>query len=89
LNKKHPNYEHQYASDPYDYSPKSSSRFNQYTLQLLAMTSLILQYPRDDAKILIKASLERTSGIKHYYDDGHRIIAKSGMSIGSYGEKSS
>lgn len=51
------------------------------------MTTLILEYPREDAITIVKAAFERTSGVKHYHDDGHRIIGKSGMSLGSYGEK--
>jgi hypothetical protein len=50
------------------------------------MTSLVLDCERDDAKILIKAAFENTRGIKQYHDDGHRIIGKTGMGIGSYGE---
>jgi hypothetical protein len=50
------------------------------------MTSLVLSCSRNDAKILVKAAFERTRGIKQYHDDGHRIIGKSGMGIGSYGE---
>lgn len=51
------------------------------------MTSLVLEHDRDDAKTLVKAAFERTRGIKQYHDDGHRIVGKSGMGLGSYGEK--
>lgn len=50
------------------------------------MTSLVLQYPRQEARTLIKAAFENTRGIKQYHDDGHRIVGKTGMGIGSYGE---
>lgn len=51
------------------------------------MTSLVLQYPREEAKTIVKAAFENTRGIKQYHDDGHRIIGKTGMGIGSYGER--
>jgi len=51
------------------------------------MTSIILERERDDAKAIVKSAFERTRGIKQYHDDGHRIIGKSGMGIGSYGEQ--
>lgn len=51
------------------------------------MTSILLEYSREDAKTVIKSAFERTSGIKEYADDGHRIIGKTGMGIASYGEK--
>lgn len=46
----------------------------------------MLQYPREDAKTLVKTAFEDTRGIKEYHDDGHRIIGKTGISLGSYGE---
>jgi len=51
------------------------------------MTSLVLEYPREDAKTLVKAAFENTRGIKQYHDDGHRVIGKSGMGLSSYGEQ--
>lgn len=51
------------------------------------MTSIVLGCERDDAKTLVKAAFERTRGIKQYHDDGYRIVGKSGMRLGSYGEK--
>lgn len=50
------------------------------------MTSLILNCDRSDAKLMVKAAFERANGITQYYDDGHRIIGKSGTSFHSYGE---
>jgi len=51
------------------------------------MTSIVLDYSRENAKTLIKAAFENTNGIKQYHDDGHRIIGKSGMGFSSYGEQ--
>lgn len=55
------------------------------------MTAITLQYNRDDAKTLVKAAFERTEGIETYYDDGYRIIGKTGSRVGlvnsSYGER--
>lgn len=55
------------------------------------VTSLTLQYNREDAKTLVKAAFERTAGIETYYDDGYRIIGKTSSRIGvidsSYGER--
>lgn len=51
------------------------------------MTSLVLSYPRDDAKTLAKAAFENTRGIEQYHDDGHRVIGKTGMGLSSYGER--
>lgn len=51
------------------------------------MTSIVLEYPREDAKTLVKAAFENTKGIKEYNDDGHRIIGKTGMGLASYGEQ--
>lgn len=51
------------------------------------MTSLILDYSRENSVTLVKAAFENTQGIKQYHDDGHRIVGKSGMGIASYGEK--
>lgn len=51
------------------------------------MTSLVLSYPREDAKTLVKAAFENTRGIEQYHDDGHRVVGKSGMGLASYGER--
>ena len=51
------------------------------------MTSLVLSYPRDDAKTLVKAAFENTRGIEQYHDDGHRVVGKTGMGLSSYGER--
>jgi hypothetical protein len=51
------------------------------------MSSMNLNYSRDDAKTLIKIALENTDGIKTYYDNGIKITGKTGFSLGSYGEK--
>lgn len=50
------------------------------------MTTLVLECSREDAKALVKSAFEMTPGIKQYHDDGPRIVGKTGMSIGSYGE---
>lgn len=50
------------------------------------MTTISLNYTRDESKTLVKAAFERTSGIDTYFDDGHRIIGKTGSSFSSYGE---
>ncbi|MGB9965402.1 hypothetical protein [Halobacterium hubeiense] len=51
------------------------------------MTTLTLDYPREDARTIVKAAFENTRGIKQYNDDGHRVIGKSGMGLASYGEQ--
>ncbi|WP_222918756.1 hypothetical protein [Natrinema sp. SYSU A 869] len=51
------------------------------------MTSISLEYTRDDAKTLTKAAFERMHDIETYFDDGHRIIGKTGSNFRSYGEK--
>lgn len=51
------------------------------------MSSLNLEYPREDAKNLVKLAFENTRGIKTYNDNGLKIIGKTGASLGSYGEK--
>lgn len=50
------------------------------------MTTLVLECSREDAKTLVKSAFEITRGIKQYNDDGPRIVGKTGMSLGSYGE---
>jgi hypothetical protein len=51
------------------------------------MSSINLEYPREDAKNLVKLAFENTRGIKTYNDNGLKIIGKTGASLGSYGEK--
>lgn len=51
------------------------------------MPSLNLEYPRDDAKILVKLAFEDTRGIKNYYDAGDGIVGQTGANLVSYGEK--
>lgn len=51
------------------------------------MSSVNLDYPREDAKTLIKLAFEDTRGIKTYNDNGLKIVGKTGASLGSYGEK--
>ncbi|MDL0129061.1 hypothetical protein [Halobacterium salinarum] len=51
------------------------------------MTTLTLDYPREDTRTIVKAAFENTRGIKQYNDDGHRVIGKSGMGLASYGEQ--
>jgi hypothetical protein len=51
------------------------------------MSSLNLEYPREDAKTVIKLAFENTRGIKTYNDNGLKITGKTGASLGSYGEK--
>lgn len=57
----------------------------------MVVTSIVLKYDRHDAKTLVKAAFERTEGIETYYDDGYRIIGKTGSRVGlidsSYGER--
>lgn len=52
----------------------------------------MLEYPRDEAKTLVKLALENTDTIKTYFDSGPKIIGKTGPhTVGvfslSYGEK--
>lgn len=51
------------------------------------MSSLNLEYPREEAKTLVKLAFENTRGIKTYNDSGLKIVGKTGASLGSYGEK--
>lgn len=51
------------------------------------MSSLNLEYPREDAKNLVKLAFENTRGIKTYNDNGLKITGKTGASLSSYGEK--
>lgn len=51
------------------------------------MSSLNLEYPREDAKTLVKLAFEDTRGIKTYHDNGIKIVGKTGAGLGSYGEK--
>lgn len=50
------------------------------------MTALSLNYPPDEAKVLVKAAFELTDGIKTYYDSGSQITGKTGGDFLSYGE---
>ncbi|MDL0136049.1 hypothetical protein PNP85_13605 [Halobacterium salinarum] len=50
------------------------------------MSSLNLEYPREDAKTLIKLAFENTRGIETYNDNGVKITGKTGGSLSSYGE---
>jgi len=50
------------------------------------VSSLNLEYPREDAKSLIKLAFENTRGIKTYNDNGVKITGKTGGSFSSYGE---
>lgn len=51
------------------------------------MTSLILEYPRGEAKTLVKASFEACSKIFQYHDDGHRVVGKTRSGLSSHGEQ--
>lgn len=50
------------------------------------MSSINLEYTREDAKDLIKLAFENTHGIKTYNDNGVKITGKTGGSLTSYGE---
>lgn len=45
------------------------------------MTSIALDHPRDDAKTIIKASLELMDSIDVYTDEGQRIVGKQEASL--------
>ncbi|MDL0145798.1 hypothetical protein [Halobacterium salinarum] len=45
------------------------------------MTSIALDHPREDAKTIIKASLERMGSIDAYTDEGQRIVGKQEASL--------
>ncbi|WP_241430141.1 hypothetical protein [Halovivax asiaticus] len=45
------------------------------------MTRISLEQPRDDAKTILKASLELTDAIDAYTDDGQRIVGKQNASV--------
>lgn len=45
------------------------------------MTSIALDHSREDAKTIIKASLERMSSIDAYTDEGQRIVGKQEASL--------
>lgn len=52
------------------------------TLQLAnKMASVVVDHPRDDTKIILKASMEQMYSIDAYADEGQRIIGKQGASI--------
>lgn len=50
------------------------------------MSTLNLEYSREDAKTLVKLAFEATKGIETYHDNGIRIVGKTGFSLSSYGE---
>lgn len=54
------------------------------------MTTLMLDYPRDEAKTLVKLAFENTDSIETYFDAGVKITGKTGPRMrspgGSYGE---
>jgi hypothetical protein len=54
------------------------------------MTTLMLDYPRGEAKTLVKLAFENTDPIETYFDAGPKIIGKTGPRMralgGSYGE---
>lgn len=45
------------------------------------MTSVALEHPREDAKTIINASMERMSSIDAYTDEGQRIVGKKEASL--------
>jgi hypothetical protein len=45
------------------------------------MTSVVLEYPRDEAKTIIKASIEQTSSIDAYTDETQRIVCQQEASL--------
>lgn len=50
------------------------------------MSTLNLEYSREDTKTLVKLAFEHTQGIDTYHDNGLRIVGKTGFSFSSYGE---
>lgn len=56
------------------------------------MTTVMLDYPRNEAKTLVKLAFENTDTIRTYFDAGPKVIGKTGPHrVGvfslSYGEK--
>jgi FlaA1/EpsC-like NDP-sugar epimerase len=45
------------------------------------MTELVLKHPRNDAKTIVKASMERMTSIDAYTDEGQRIVGKQEATI--------
>lgn len=45
------------------------------------MTTVALEHPREDAKTIIKASMEQMSSIDAYTDEGQRIVGKQEASL--------
>lgn len=45
------------------------------------MTSLAIEHPREDAKMIIKASMEYMDSIDAYTDEGQRIVGKQEASL--------
>ncbi|ELZ91290.1 hypothetical protein C440_13289 [Haloferax mucosum ATCC BAA-1512] len=50
------------------------------------MSTLVLDYPPDSARILVKTAFELTDGIQTYHDAGVQITGKTGGGLSSYGE---
>ncbi|SEH12117.1 hypothetical protein SAMN04487967_0661 [Natronorubrum sediminis] len=50
------------------------------------MTTLVLDYSRDEARTLVKAAFEMVGSIETYFDDGIRVTGRTGGSFVSYGE---
>lgn len=45
------------------------------------MTTIALEHPRDDAKTIVKASIEQMSSIDAYTDEGQRIVGQQEASV--------
>jgi hypothetical protein len=45
------------------------------------MTTVALEHPREDAKTILKASMERMGSIDAYTDEGQRIVGKQEASV--------
>lgn len=45
------------------------------------MTTVVLEHPREDAKTVIKAAIERMSSIDAYTDEGQRIVGQQEASL--------
>lgn len=50
------------------------------------MPELVLEYPYEDAKRVVKTAFENTTSIRKYHDNGSTIVGKTGMGLASYGE---
>lgn len=82
-----------FASDGLRYSrdyQKAPKKITDARFYLPDMTTLMLDYPRDDAKTLVKLAFENTDPIETYFDAGPKIMGKTGPRMralgGSYGE---